>query len=810
MAQSGYTPIQLYYSTTAAAVPTSGNLASGELGINITDGKLYYKNNSGVVTLLASSTTVTNSFSAGSTGFTPSTATTGAVTLAGTLVVGNGGTGQTTLATGALGYGQGTSAHASLAIGTAGQILTVNSGATAPQWSTLSGVAVTTFSAGTTGFTPSSATAGAVTLAGTLATTNGGTGLTSFTSGGLVYASSTSALTTGSSLYLTGTTLNVVGTNSAVNIDGGGVGGIGNTFGVVGTSYGYVGTSTATPLVFNTGNTERMRLDTSGNLGIGVTPTTVVDVLGSIFTGGSSRTNTATKTFGFRIPHCFTATNPMNVIGGLSTTSNNIVYIGGSDSNIGGTAATELYFYTAANNATANGTERLRITSTGAFGLSGANYGTSGQVLTSGGSGAAPTWATSASSQWTTSGTSIYYSTGNVGINTSVPGSKLSIQPGTVTSIGVQNQCGITIENGNGATTNLSQIGFGYTNTGTTTYVPSVMGFVNTATAGSTAGALFFATREATTDSVPTERMRIDAAGRVGIATTAQTTNLARLQVTHDPSTDRYGIYVPGGSYVGSGPSGNQYGGYFVPHVSNSTSGYHCGVYGSANSNSVGAGQYGGYFDGQSAASTPVIGVYGAANQSDTNGPGTAYGGYFYTRTSNPTINASGATITVRAENTANQGSRAIGVYATTMPGATNIYGYQYDHNGSLQFRVKSNGGIDNYSSNDSNLSDLREKKDFAPAKAYLATICSIPVQTFKYIDQADDLPTLGVVAQDVQAVAPELVTESDWGTREEPRVRLSIYETDLTYALMKSIQELNAKFETLKTEFDEYKASHP
>jgi len=54
MAQAGYTPISLYYSTTAAAAPTSGNLANGELAINITDGKLYYKNNSGVVTLLAS------------------------------------------------------------------------------------------------------------------------------------------------------------------------------------------------------------------------------------------------------------------------------------------------------------------------------------------------------------------------------------------------------------------------------------------------------------------------------------------------------------------------------------------------------------------------------------------------------------------------------------------------------------------------------------------------------------------------------------------------------------------------------------
>jgi hypothetical protein len=39
------------------------------------------------------------------------------------------------------------------------------------------------------------------------------------------------------------------------------------------------------------------------------------------------------------------------------------------------------------------GAERFRIAGNGQWGLSGANYGTSGQVLTSGGSGAAPTWA---------------------------------------------------------------------------------------------------------------------------------------------------------------------------------------------------------------------------------------------------------------------------------------------------------------------------------------------------------------------------------------------------------------------------------
>jgi hypothetical protein len=58
-------------------------------------------------------------------------------------------------------------------------------------------IGVSTITFGSTGLTPSTATSGAVTVAGTLATTNGGTNLTSFTSGGAVYATSTSALATG-------------------------------------------------------------------------------------------------------------------------------------------------------------------------------------------------------------------------------------------------------------------------------------------------------------------------------------------------------------------------------------------------------------------------------------------------------------------------------------------------------------------------------------------------------------------------------------------------------------------------------------
>ena len=122
--------------------------------------------------------------------------------------------------------------------------------------------------------------------------------------------------------------------------------------------------------------------------------------------------------------------------------------------------------------------------------------------------------------------------------------------------------------------------------------------------------------------------------------------------------------------------------------------------------------------------------------------------------------------------------------------------------NATLRASIRSNGGIANFSANNVNLSDKREKTNFAPAKSYLDVICAIPVQTFNYIDQnMEDDPglTLGVIAQDVEAVAPEMVMESNWGTMDDPKMRLSIYQTDLQYALMKAIQELSAKVATLE-----------
>lgn len=60
-------------------------------------------------------------------------------------------------------------------LGTSGQILTSNG--TSVVWANPAATGVTSFSAGTTGFTPATATTGAVTLAGVLNAANGGTGV---------------------------------------------------------------------------------------------------------------------------------------------------------------------------------------------------------------------------------------------------------------------------------------------------------------------------------------------------------------------------------------------------------------------------------------------------------------------------------------------------------------------------------------------------------------------------------------------------------------------------------------------------------
>jgi hypothetical protein len=112
-------------------------------------------------------------------------------------------------------------------------------------------------------------------------------------------------------------------------------------------------------------------------------------------------------------------------------------------------------------------------------------------------------------------------SSGNVGIGNSVPLGKLTISnaaganaPSTVTAANTYLQLG---SDDYGPSNNGKfMIGFGFTDA-TNTNSPAYIGYEEVSTSGDTYGDLTFYTRSVTTDTAPTERLRIDASGNVGI-----------------------------------------------------------------------------------------------------------------------------------------------------------------------------------------------------------------------------------------------------------------------------------------------------
>ncbi len=225
MAATNYTPIYLHNSGTASNVPLAANLGAGELAINYADGKLFYKDGSAAVQVIAWKTT-------------PTTA---------------GGTGLTSYTAGDLPYYASGSALSKLGIGTANYVLT--SSGTAPQYvaqSTLSvgsatnatNTAITdntsssatwypTIVSATTGnlpqttsstklsFVPSTGTLTATNYAGTWAGNTitvpyGGTGLTSLTTNYIPYGNGTGAFSSSANLTYNGTSL-LVGYATAVS-----------------------------------------------------------------------------------------------------------------------------------------------------------------------------------------------------------------------------------------------------------------------------------------------------------------------------------------------------------------------------------------------------------------------------------------------------------------------------------------------------------------------------------------------------------------------------------------------------------------
>lgn len=135
---SGANKVLVTTSATAAAWGTIPNSALTNSSVTINTGTGL--TGGGTVALggtLNLSNTGVISFSAGTTGLTPSIASTGAITLAGTLVAANGGTGQNTYTVGDILYASAATTLSKLSDVAAGSYLRSGGVGVAPLWSTL-------------------------------------------------------------------------------------------------------------------------------------------------------------------------------------------------------------------------------------------------------------------------------------------------------------------------------------------------------------------------------------------------------------------------------------------------------------------------------------------------------------------------------------------------------------------------------------------------------------------------------------------------------------------------------------------------
>jgi hypothetical protein len=133
-------------------------------------------------------------------------------------------------------------------------------------------------------------------------------------------------------------------------------------------------------------------------------------------------------------------------------------------------------------------------------------------------------------------------------------------------------------------------------------------------------------------------------------------------------------------------------------------------------------------------------------------------------------------------------------VYTTIVDGLNTYHVYA---NSGYRFYVKPDGGIVNYSSNNVNLSDEREKKNIEPLESQWDSLKQWSLKKFHYnADDDSDNKKLGVIAQEVETHNPEVIAEFNV---DDETTRMAIKEQQMMWMAIKALQEAQTRIETLE-----------
>lgn len=400
--------------TTSGTITLAGTLVVGNGGTGVTTLTGLVKGNG--TSAFSAATAGTDYIVPGGALGTPSSGTLTNCTslplstgVTGTLAATNGGTAQSTWTTGDILYSSASNTLSKLGIGTSGQILKVSGGI--PSWATDTGTGTVTsidVSGGTTGLTASGGpvtTSGTITLAGTLAATNGGTAQSTWTTGDLLYASASNTLsklgigTSGQILKVSGglpswATDTSSGTVTSIDVSGGTTG-LTTSGGPV-TSSGTI-TLAGTLAVANGGTGQTSYTD--GQLLIGkstgntLAKATLTAGSGITITNGSGTITIASTAGGGSVTSV-----AQSFTGGLISVSGSPITTSGTLAlTVAGTSGGIPYFSSASAWASSAALTQYGVVYGGGAGAapSSTANGTTGQVLTAT-TGSAPTWQTPA------------------------------------------------------------------------------------------------------------------------------------------------------------------------------------------------------------------------------------------------------------------------------------------------------------------------------------------------------------------------------------------------------------------------------